>query len=476
MFNNGFTFNGVKKPYLLCFEKKRPIWAPIERVLLSVPGRAGALSGVTKTKIRIIPVQVLIEGDNAGDYRNKTEELAEWLIKDQPETLVFDDEPNRTYYALVDGSLDPEELVRIGKGTIMFVCPDPYKYGDEVTKALDGVPFNVLGSVDTFPKIKATFNQDSSFFAISNGKQYLQIGEPAAGDETIIPRWERVLYDELSTTTGWAVATGLPVHGGTVAGTMVSSGGTFMASGYGTGSSWHGPALKKSLPAPLKDFQVNASVYLRTLLAGENGKIDIYVLDTNSEVIARMTMRDAWSELNAGVVDYFLGNPVDGQLIYTSNDNKKYYDDFNGTIRIKREGNKWSVYTARVDSEGNHYAIKRGTFTDVTGKFSADAAQVAIHIAQLGTKPAPADAHSVGMIEVYKINQVTDEQIAGVFRSGDVMEIDMSIPMVYINGVENMEYYQPASDPITLSPGENQIAVLPEGTATVEAFYRPRWK
>jgi hypothetical protein len=234
--------------------------------------------------------------------------------------------------------------------------------------------------------------------------------------------------------------------------------------------------LKKSFPAPIKDFQVNASVYLRTLLAGENGKIDIYVLDANSEVIARMTMRDAWSELNAGVADYFLGNPVDGQLLYTSNDNKKYYDDFNGTLRIKREDNKWTVYTARIDSEGNHYAIKRGTFTDVAGKFSADAAQVAIHIAQLGTKPVPADAHSVGAIEVYKINQVTDEQIVGVFRTGDVLEIDMTIPMVYINGVENMEYYQPASDPIAFKPGENQIAVLPEGVASVEAIYRPRWK
>ncbi|WP_179864255.1 distal tail protein Dit, partial [Bacillus cereus] len=47
--------------------------------------------------------------------------------------LIFDDELDRTYLALIDGSIDLEELVNRGKGVITFVCPMPYKLGPTKT-------------------------------------------------------------------------------------------------------------------------------------------------------------------------------------------------------------------------------------------------------------------------------------------------------------------------------------------------------
>ncbi len=57
------------------------------------------------------------------------EEIADWLITEQPTELTFDVEPNRTYLAVVDDSFDPDGLVTLGIGTIKFICPMPYKLG-----------------------------------------------------------------------------------------------------------------------------------------------------------------------------------------------------------------------------------------------------------------------------------------------------------------------------------------------------------
>ncbi len=50
--------------------------------------------------------------------------------------LIFDVEPNRTYLAVVDDSFDPDEFVKLGMGTITFICPMPYKLGPTQKKVL----------------------------------------------------------------------------------------------------------------------------------------------------------------------------------------------------------------------------------------------------------------------------------------------------------------------------------------------------
>ena len=67
------------------------------------------------------------------DLQKVKEDLADWLYTEQPAELIFDDELDRTYLALIDGSVDLDELVNRGKGVITFVCPMPYKLGKQNT-------------------------------------------------------------------------------------------------------------------------------------------------------------------------------------------------------------------------------------------------------------------------------------------------------------------------------------------------------
>ncbi|HDR3525191.1 TPA: phage tail family protein, partial [Bacillus pacificus] len=87
----------------------------------------------TQTEMRVLSIPVGIIVPDGSDLEIIKEEIADWLITDQPTELTFDVEPNRTYLAVVDDSFDPDEFVTLGIGTIKFICPMPYKLGKQNT-------------------------------------------------------------------------------------------------------------------------------------------------------------------------------------------------------------------------------------------------------------------------------------------------------------------------------------------------------
>ncbi|PEJ56465.1 distal tail protein Dit, partial [Bacillus wiedmannii] len=127
---SSFTFNNERKDFVQIAKGwKRPTWAPLKRNFLSVPGYPGARLLNTQTEMRVLSIPVGIIVPDGGNLELLKEEIASWLITDQPAELIFDVEPDRTYLAVVDDSFDPDEFVTLGIGTIKFVCPTPYKLG-----------------------------------------------------------------------------------------------------------------------------------------------------------------------------------------------------------------------------------------------------------------------------------------------------------------------------------------------------------
>src|SRR5690606_10709604 len=92
---------------------------------------AGSYLSRTDTQIREIVVPVIINAENIKDLQKIKEDMAERLVHDEPKELIFKDEPDRVYYAVVDGGLELDEIFSTGQGEITFICPDPYKYGPE---------------------------------------------------------------------------------------------------------------------------------------------------------------------------------------------------------------------------------------------------------------------------------------------------------------------------------------------------------
>src|SRR5690625_2328736 len=110
-------FNQIKKDYIeVRYEEARPI-SPIRNPkTIPISKMSGAyLSGV-ETGIRELVVQINVYYDNFEDLQKKKEHMSEWLIHDEPKPLVFNDEQNRTYYAIYVDTVIFDEYPKVAIG------------------------------------------------------------------------------------------------------------------------------------------------------------------------------------------------------------------------------------------------------------------------------------------------------------------------------------------------------------------------
>lgn len=173
---NSFTFDGISKPYLTVLkDSNRQPWAPIEWTYQDVPKRPGALPVKKNTGVRALPLPVFLKGKSIEDLQKVKEDLAEWLIHDEPKPLIFDDEPDRIYYAVVDGSFDPDEILKWGQGVIPFICPDPYKYGEGESLILGDFPIRNVGTLKTNPVFSIKFMSNTTNYTVSINEKTLKV-------------------------------------------------------------------------------------------------------------------------------------------------------------------------------------------------------------------------------------------------------------------------------------------------------------
>src|SRR5690606_21362929 len=289
-------------------------------------------------------VTVFNKADDISDLQKVKEDLAEWLIHDEPKELVFKDEPDRTYYAVVDGSLDLDELVRWGEGVITFICPDPYKYGPEKTVETTSDTFIVEnnGTAEAEPIITLTAKEPTTFAMISNGEEYMMVGRPYDESEQPTSRYDTVFADNASTLVGWTVLPGgTNLEDGIVGGNMATNGYAFYAESFGTNpNGWVGPAVKKSLSRAVQDFRMTMDLELLNR-QGNVGRVVVSLLDANDNVMASVQMVDATNSAWKNRAIIRAGSGANAVDILNHAPERGGWNDFRGVLRIERIGNEF---------------------------------------------------------------------------------------------------------------------------------------
>lgn len=96
---------------------------------------------------------------------------------------------------------------------------------------------------------------------------------------------------------------------GKVAGSFANLGeGPLQAADYGTGTGWHGPALKRSLSVPIQNFRVEVDLDFQ-MTSYEIERMEVYLLDEASEIIGEIAIwRNQFIRLiESGVVRLYVG-------------------------------------------------------------------------------------------------------------------------------------------------------------------------
>ncbi|MGJ9381812.1 distal tail protein Dit [Salipaludibacillus sp. CF4.18] len=472
------TFNGIQKPWLIISQgKQRPPFAPINRNMLKVPGMKGAhlnRSEVDELPLSI-PITIIANDRNMEEIE---EELANWLVTEEPSPLIYSDRPNKTYYAVFDGAIDDfKEIIDIGEGTLHFVCPDPHKYGQEQGPYQfldDAISIANEGTAEAYPLITATAKESVTSFLVAKGdKDYLMMGRPVdVAENSSFQEFERLLTNNMSSTTGWTTASGID---GEVAGTMVSNGTRFEASSYGTGSGWHGPAPKTSIPeAPLLDFRMEAIVGMWNQ-NNNVGRVEIYLLDDLNQVVGKMAMKDTRNGEALAVGEARLGDgTVNYHMINEYGDKKGNWNNFYGMLRLQRRGKVWYAYIAKIDqATGKHHTIRSVSWTDNDQVFTRNVSQIVVHTGEYGAFTA--GAMGIYDCKVWRINEQADG-VPYIVNQGDEIVFDMKQELMTINGEARTDLKDFGGTYFALDKGDNYLFTYPEGAFDTQISWISKYK
>lgn len=479
-----FSFNGISAKALglqALDGIQRPLLMDITPVPLTVPGRDGAYLAGQRRGERIITVPVALDGRGMtpAEASAAVRTLAEWLAYPDPAPLVFSDEPDKTYYAVLADGCDLEQIVTWRRGNLTFYCPDPYAYAVSATRQAMAMGANTItndGNADVYPIYKFKLKQSdggsaagSTFLSLRNEATDAEIlcGIPDSVDETASAPDTRQLYESGNSMDGWS--TGNLCELGTATGTMVSNGWTisplWSGGSFGTGAAWHGPCVTKSLTAPATDFKLTTSIGFKTEKA-QLGRIEIFLLDATQAVVARVILQDAWVGHRKAHWQVRLG-PSSGtnRVMYEA---KKTYGwtDMSGSyscaLMIQRIGDWWNASIGRYNSSNGVWEYK-DAIAVVDDRFDADVAQVAVTMSAYGTYD-PVTTLWMNDIAVTEFATLGDD-VPFVFYPGDEVIIDTQTAIVSRVASTSaaaeslMPYMDITSQFFALAPGENTVTL-----------------
>ena len=481
-------FNHESKKYFRVLRgRDRPAWAEVERHLVESSQLPGAHLSHSKKNVRIIRVPFYIRSESISELQKVKEDMANWLVHDEPKELVFKDEPERVYYALVNGTIELEEISHWGDGILEFVCPDPFKYAknEKVIKLTDSATVENKGSEITYPKFKMVAKKASTFAMINNpNDEYMLLGIPTEVEEKEVEERTLILDEQGDTLSLWTAKNkGVdrrPDASGNakIDGGFIYDGTGIVVGSYGTGSNWHGPAVTKAIPAT-QDFEIEMMLRANQTNAKQTFRIEFYMLDESMNVLGKMAIVNRSATSINFVAEGRFGDFVNAHVNYpiSSKNYLKREKHFHGMLRVKRIGSRFEFYVARTgaSSGGRHYDTLTKSFNDVLGLYQGKLRYVQMHIGKFGNT-ANASLPRINSLRVYRHNKVTVDQTPYVVRKGDVIEFDHAKESILVNGENAMHIKNFGANFFGLNSGLNTLTVSPEGTFDTEISYRERYK
>ncbi|WP_017797562.1 distal tail protein Dit [Oceanobacillus kimchii] len=171
------TFNNKRDPNIILLEgRTKAPFHPISRNIVSTP-KGHRLKDSKKELLYISqPIGYLVKDDV--DALQIKDELAEWLVTKEIAPLQLDDEPGRTYWCVVQNSIDDlSRFVYTRQGTIQFLCF--YTTGEQKTIPVTATPTShtITGQDETPWTVEVVFSEATDTFELQTNKGlYLLLG------------------------------------------------------------------------------------------------------------------------------------------------------------------------------------------------------------------------------------------------------------------------------------------------------------
>jgi predicted phage tail component-like protein len=434
---------------------------------------------------------------------NKRRELAAALYSSEPVRLIFGDEPDKYYLAVVEGDAAMSETNIVGDLTIKFTVPD------DMIHAVDPVEFDDDGAGEmtvtnngtaaTYPVIEATMQSDNGFLGLSTDSgAELSFGDTAEVDTVPAPSSESAMHYSLTEAPDGAVLNagviaypavdGYPDHVSIQKGsfrynaTPEEAAALFPDETYMPGAQpiWGGPSLHYDLePNYAGDASGGFDYHNRFDFQGIY-KGDRFRLETTAETggtsfltaIVRSSTplkNDLWLDV------YLEGKRVSKQDISRMLEPAKYNKTVKETpkkafieVRLKRRGTLLTVLVRRFGKTNGHYTPTKyddDVISAVWDCYMDGADEVGIDgtTTWMSAYAMKTDGMNIfwSNSQFTWVNAAADVDVPNTFSTGDVVTLDVQHRKLLVNGVASTSLYTVGNGwaGFKLPPGETIIQI-----------------
>ena len=483
-------FNEKELPIMIT-KVNRNITPSFTNETVSIGSAKGEIFQYNVYKSKQIEISYQIYNRRAEYLVNFRRGLSALIYTDEPKKLIFSDEPNIYYNAILDGEQTLEEEEYKSSGILRFLIPDGVAHS-VAQKTAENYGSNQItlenNGTESVPiNIKATMKSDNGYIAFTLGDRFYQIGKPEEVDGKHYEESVKLFDDHLYEDKGWLVNQGItpPVTSERLQNGVVkyvkesTNEGYATTKDYGSGNSWHGVSLTKIVPKDVNNkYPVNWKVAYRfdfntdgAVFKGvQVGHTSVTMIDEHDDIICSIIFEDT-----SPVNEYYY------MAVFIGNKNVWHTDS---TFPMAKKGvTARGDYGPAVTAEkiGNQVTIRFNNF-GICKTFYVDNPEAELRkITWYGAAYKDhfhTENNVLRALHVIKHNVERYEDIPNYFSNGDIVEIDGASGSVYINDAYDTDVADIGSQPLLLPPGQHTLGIITSSFASVpdvEVTYQERW-
>lgn len=444
-----------------------PDWSP--EVLSDAGIRRGTDFSYTTYKQRTIPMPfTVLEG--LGD---KLDALQRVLNVEEPQELIFENAPDRVFYAVPMNDLNFDDYECFGEGEITWLIPDGFAHSItettfEAEENDDGILEATIinNGTESVPiSYEITHNHENGYIGIVSEHGVMQYG---CIDE--VDTEEREKSQTLTNyKTGTAISAGMTTGGIVTEPAKIPVNGTFKTvtvaghdclalNNVGSGSYWHGAAKRLTIPADSNgevgavNFKVQARVWYETGQVSQTGLLELVVGDEDGNLLCDIHFAKSNTANNTATCIYKLQGMGDANNdVCKTSFEPNYKNPLNvdgGIIYIEKKGELFTFYTGV-----KKYSVRAPKLAE------KKALTVTVFLGQYGTRGA---GNLITRMYFRELSFRSDSvsytyDIPNRYQEGDVLTIDGETTKTYVNGVPSLGDEVKGTKPFKAPPGETKV-------------------
>ena len=421
----------------------------------------------------VIEVKIVIVTD---DFTTIRRHLGRKLKADKPSRLIFSDEPDIYYNAIIDDVAELEEIYNVGHGTLTFLVPEGFGHsttskGFTATPNAEGILEMTIvndGLADVPIDFKIKHNHENGYIGIVSEQGALQIGNVKEMDgenfqksETVFGRTEALTDGTLGVAVLPAVAgvLGLPNKNGSLRvvkgiGNLSTENQIEVATG-GSGSDWIGQSLTRTFKdSENKTTAKNWYTYFRNVMIlgspSQMGTTVVSVTATDDTCLA------AWIFCKHTVgemvhVSMVVNNVLKKQVLLSGHASPSFNHCIHwdsGHYALGKEGDKFTFYM------GTNYSFV------VPGTANKEIKSVNYYLGRRAGKPAITYQRLRPTTYLIKNNVEKWRDVPNRFVKGNEIIIKGSESKVYSDGLPILNDVVKGSEYPLAKTGNTKIQIL----------------